>query len=371
MAENQKKQTILVVDDTPDNIDILISILQSEFKVIVATSGKQALNIVKNKQRPDLILLDILMPEMDGYETCRHLKNDPSLKNLDVIFISAKDDLDSIITGYEAGGSDYLTKPVQPDELMQKVKLALHNKKLRVEIESEKNIAMETAMTAISSSGEQGIVLEFMRRSFTVKSIEQLASLIIESTANYQLKCSTQLRTTKQVFSHGLKEPVSPLEKELLFRIKDAGRLRKKGDYFVANFGNVTLLIKNMPKDDDKRGRLRDHLAILLEGAAARLDALELEEKLTTIINDSRKTLLKIEAMENEQKLKAIHIIDEVMDNLESSFLSYGLTESQEKELLNVVEKGAQQSLENFDQGLKLDQQIDTIIENLEKCTKR
>jgi len=143
MIEN--RQTILLVDDTETNIDILLELLGDEYDVMVALSGQGALEIVKD-DKIDLILLDIMMPEMDGYEVCQILKNDNSTKDIPVIFITAKTDEDSIEKAYEVGGVDYVTKPFKPRELIVRVKTHIKLKNL---IENLEYMASYDEMTGI------------------------------------------------------------------------------------------------------------------------------------------------------------------------------------------------------------------------------
>ncbi len=108
---------ILVVDDVPANLDVLIEILEEEgFRISVATSGERALRVV-SQTRPDLILLDVMMPGIDGYETCRMLKAHEKTAGIPVIFLTARDDPQAIRHGFEAGGADYVTKPFNKEEL--------------------------------------------------------------------------------------------------------------------------------------------------------------------------------------------------------------------------------------------------------------
>ena len=103
------KPLILIVDDTPHNIQVLGSILYNKgYNVSIATSGIGAIQSIKNKI-PDLILLDIQMPEMDGYEVCTHLKNCEETKNIPVIFLTALTETNNILKGFEVGGVDYIT----------------------------------------------------------------------------------------------------------------------------------------------------------------------------------------------------------------------------------------------------------------------
>ncbi len=116
-------KTILVVDDTITNLDILVELLDM-YDVMDATSGEDALEIVQ-EEKIDLILLDIMMPEMDGFEVCRQLKEDPATRDIPIIFITANTDENSIAQAYDIGGTDYVMKPFRPKELLSRVKKEL------------------------------------------------------------------------------------------------------------------------------------------------------------------------------------------------------------------------------------------------------
>lgn len=127
-----KNHTILVVDDTPANIDILVELLGA-YDVVVSLNGKDALSIAR--ERPvDLVLLDIMMPGMDGFRVCEALKSDPKTAQVPVVFITAKADEESIEHAYDAGGADYVTKPFKPREVLARVRFQIeraeHIKKL-------------------------------------------------------------------------------------------------------------------------------------------------------------------------------------------------------------------------------------------------
>ncbi|MBK3332423.1 diguanylate cyclase [Persephonella atlantica] len=115
-----KKKTILVVDDNAENLDILAELLE-EYDVIDTTDGYEALEIL-NEEKVDLILLDVMMPEIDGFELCKKIKDNPQTQDIPIMFITALTDEDSIVKSYEIGGSDYITKPFKKKELLAKVK---------------------------------------------------------------------------------------------------------------------------------------------------------------------------------------------------------------------------------------------------------
>ena len=103
------KATILVVDDTPDNLTLMSSLLKNDYKVKVANSGEKALRIAQSEPPPDLVLLDIMMPGMDGYQVLEALKHDPTTHNIPVIFLTAKSEIEDEKRGLELGAVDYLS----------------------------------------------------------------------------------------------------------------------------------------------------------------------------------------------------------------------------------------------------------------------
>lgn len=126
---DQTKQVILLVDDVPKNLQILGNALKSDdLTVAFATNGKKALEYVQKKQ-PDLILLDIMMPDMDGYEVCKRIKEDTQTMHIPIIFITAMSDADDEYRGFELGGADYITKPFNPRLVRARVESQLRLKR--------------------------------------------------------------------------------------------------------------------------------------------------------------------------------------------------------------------------------------------------
>jgi len=129
---------ILVVDDTPANIQVLSSTLKSKgYQISVATNGKLALETL-TRARPDLILLDVMMPELDGIETCRLLKASSEWRDIPVIFLTAKTEVEDIVKGFELGAVDYVAKPFNAHELLARVTTHLTLDQLRRTL-AEKN----------------------------------------------------------------------------------------------------------------------------------------------------------------------------------------------------------------------------------------
>ncbi len=149
-SDEGKKINILVVDDTPENLTVLRHILTEHGYVVrPALSGDVALSAIA-MEPPDLILLDIMMPGMDGYEVCRKLKSDESTSQIPIIFISALDETGDKVRAFRAGAVDYITKPFQPEEVLARVDTHITLSKLQRDLE-EKNDLLQKALDEVKT----------------------------------------------------------------------------------------------------------------------------------------------------------------------------------------------------------------------------
>jgi phosphoserine phosphatase RsbU/P len=144
------KPRILVVDDTPANIKILADLLRKDYLLSVATNGADALEIAGSEDRPDLVLLDIMMPEMDGYDVCRRLKADPRTHDVPVIFVTAMSEVDDETRGFALGAVDYITKPIQPAIVRARVAAHLELATARQTLSAQNLVLRESLAMAAS-----------------------------------------------------------------------------------------------------------------------------------------------------------------------------------------------------------------------------
>ncbi len=146
MHKDEHTQTLLVVDDAPENIDLLLAILQPYYHVKLANGGEKALKIIRSDQPPDLVLLDVVMPGLDGYEVCRRIKSAPETQHIPVVFVTAMDEQKDEEFGLNLGAVDYVTKPFSAPIVLARIRthLALHDRSR----ELERQIAMRTQANA-------------------------------------------------------------------------------------------------------------------------------------------------------------------------------------------------------------------------------
>lgn len=175
MLAGEKKPKVLIVDDTPENIQVLMGTLKDQYAIVAAINGEKALKMAVAEPRPDLILLDIMMPGMDGFEVCGRLKSDPETRDIPVIFLSALDDTANKVKGFATGAVDYISKPFQPEEVHVRVnthvtmsrlkrRLAEKNEELRAYSEGlEERVKERTAeLASLNNIYERFVPREFI-----------------------------------------------------------------------------------------------------------------------------------------------------------------------------------------------------------------
>lgn len=137
------RATLLVVDDTPQNLSLMSNLLRDDYRVLVANSGERALNLATGEIRPDLILLDVMLPELDGFEVCRRLKADASTRDIPVIFLTARSETEDEQLGFDVGAVDYITKPISPPIVVARVRTHLLLKQAR-DLLRDQNVWLES-----------------------------------------------------------------------------------------------------------------------------------------------------------------------------------------------------------------------------------
>lgn len=159
--------TILIVDDAPENLEVLSSVLEGDYKVKAATNGERALKIATSDSPPDLILLDVVMPVMDGFEVCRRLKDHPTARAIPIIFVTGLTDAADEERGLALGGADYIAKPVSPPIVKARVRtqLALYSytRELQRMVETRTEELMQSRVASERMAGELGAALRIQK----------------------------------------------------------------------------------------------------------------------------------------------------------------------------------------------------------------
>lgn len=294
-------------------------------------------------QAPDVILLDVEMSGMDGITTCKELRAQGWQGH--AIFISSHDDMETRLHAYDAGGNDFIVKPFNSEELLQKVRIAEKTLSQRSGLEEQVQRATHTAFSAMSSMGELGAVIQFLRVSFACETPEQLIAALIEAMNHYGLQALVEVRLAELETHASCQGTCSELEKSILTHARTMGHVFQFHSRMVINYPMVTLVVSNLPLEDpDFVGRLRDHLAILGEGANARVQSLLSErqrrrqsQSVGEAVAELTDLLNQLEKQETVQRLNVLEVMERYLVSLEQSFVHLELSQKQEESLAQMA----------------------------------
>jgi len=366
-----KKASILCVDDEPVNLVILEELLQSDYALNSVNSGEGCLQQV-GIRRPDLILLDVNMPEMDGLETCERLKADTDTAQIPVIFVSALATQEELMAGYEAGGDDYITKPFSEEILQKKVQLLLASQLRKRELEKISDQAVQALKRNLTNSEKLEMVVGFLHRCQHVSDLDELADNVFDCLREFDLDGSLLVEADDENrvwFSDGIDRP---MEGQILESLRGQDRVLSFGTRVAVNSDNATLLVRNLPSDPEEIERLRQQLVIMIEGLDTRLQAIQAQmqvdsrrEVLTRILEASREKLGGIEKRHQRQALVANEIMKALGNKLERSLLGVDLTRQQEKAMLEIVDSSASRIKSLYDEDREFNDEFEAIIDDL------
>ena len=353
--------TLFVVDDAASSRLILESAFATEYRVEFFSNAEDCLARLDGEAAgqaplspdpgrapasPNLFLLDVDLPGMDGFTLCRNIKARDAFKCVPVIFISGLDDAESQLEGYDAGGLDYITKPLNLVQIRRKVRAARHVQTTHESLNAQ--LADSEALTSLvlSNLDEYAVLVRFLRAVSATASPRQLADALLELLRAYHLHAAVQIRLPKLTLTVGEQGDNSPLEVAVIDHIRDIDRIVEFGRHSAYNFAHVTLLVNNMPRADAELcGRLRDHLAIAAEAADARLQALRLGDENTQARGQLGELLAAftaaLDGFRDKAKVARYQsslLAHDLVTELTTAFTFLGMSEAQERRILDIVQ---------------------------------
>ncbi len=366
---------ILAIDDDKFIQKVIIKSLQSEILTVrTASDGESGIEEAV-RQLPDIILLDVEMPGINGYEVCERLRNLAPTKEVPIVFLSSHSSLRERMQGYEVGGDDYLVKPFEKENLLARVNILVKYHNERQELRAQYELANKSALTALTGSSELGLAIRFMEKSLAYTNINDLAQGLFESTDQFNLDCCIMITDNHHQHRWYSSEStaISPLEKELLEMSDKDSRFLDFGTRTIVNFPRVSLLVKNMPLEDMERyGRIKDLLPILLSAVNSKINALETQESLTLqsehLIGSFkmiRSSLYQLgSTLVNNRETSAV-TMNKLVQDLNYDFLKMGLEEDQESYLLTRIDTAIEEASIEMDAGKEIRQSLTLILHNL------
>lgn len=372
---------ILIVDDEMPNQVLLEDILSSKYEVRTASNGQEALNQAEDF-RPDLVLLDVTMPVMDGYETCRRLKDIEQVKDSPVIFVSGKTESEEILKGYEVGADDYVVKPFNEDELLVKIDHNLNLKQQRQELNKQVHSTHSVAFQAMNDASAYGAVAGFSLDILKCDNPNDLAQCLFDTLGQWGLHSTIQIRTPMQTKTLSNEGACNPLEEQVIDKVKNRERIFDFGARTIITYPHCSMLIKNMPLDDETRyGSYKDYLARICEGLEGRILAILTDAalkkrtgQLSQVFGSVLDTFRSIQERNYKIRTQSAGIVEDMMENLRLAVVEVasgeGLIEQDEENILNVGKTCLNETVNLFNRNLKFEEYCTQVIDEFEVIMK-
>jgi DNA-binding response OmpR family regulator len=352
--------------------------LAKEYTYIPVQDPTKALEVLAT-EKPDLILLDVNMPEIDGYELCRKLRLIDSMKDIPVVFLTCRTTLEDRLLGFESGGTAYVTKPFDITELKHIIKTQIDFYQKYKLSQALADDAKNLTWTLMQNNGEVGQVIQYARDLSNTGSSTELIDHTCSALQSFGLDSAVSLRLISgDVYMRNQSTPASPIEQELLELSHSAKRINYSGKVYIFSGKRCSFLIKNMPvENEDYTGRLKDHLAIMLEFCDSCVELINYriaeKSRQQRSASDVQSAILSefdniIEQFESLNK-KAKSTIESLAQNIEGSFMFLGLYEEQEQQLTEYIEQAQADIARYLDEGLTLQESMNRLALHVSKLS--
>jgi CheY-like chemotaxis protein len=373
---------LLIIDDDDMTLEMLAAALQDTHEVTTARHGQAGLELAAG-QTFDLILLDVSMPDMDGYAVCEALKRSAGTADVPVIFLSARVNLEERLRGYQAGACDYLTKPFDVAELQTKIELAVNAQARNHALNAQIDEAMNTVLSTANMYGEIGVVLELQRALAECRTYSDIANAFFVALDKSGFDGCLRVTGNQGVLSRTARANCSALENSLLDHIAASGgpSIQAIGEHTFFRYSPVLMLIRQLPvspsferfsaDDIDRFARARDNIALMAEGILSRLHALDIEGEKSTfeqtqkLVAVTREALLDISAQQHANRLQLSEILQRMNSEIEMSFINLGLSETQEDQLSETLRRHVGEALGVFDHSDEIETHLNKLIDKL------
>lgn len=348
--------TIFVVDDDLDSRELIELMLGQFYEVETFASAQACLDRLP-AQVPDFFLLDVSMPGMDGFSLCRILREDATTSHVPVIFASGLVDLDSHLAGYDAGGDDFVVKPLNFPELKQKMDVLLRLREQASSLRQQIDDSELLTSLILSNLDEYAVLVKFLRSLNGCEQYADIARALVEMLNAFHLDGVVQFRLDAFELTINKEGEVRPIEASIINQIRDMGTVVTYKARSAYNFEHISLMVYNMPlADSDLCGRLRDHLAIAVETANSRVAAIAAHLENSRTKGEIALLLREVgdAAQQLTQRYGKAHVegsqrMQEMLLALDGEFATLGMREFQEESIKGAVRRMAEQLVELFD----------------------
>ncbi|QEP44735.1 response regulator [Ectothiorhodospiraceae bacterium BW-2] len=348
------KPILLIADDDELITDLVVDIFD-EFQTLVVNNGEAAIQAF-NQRSPDLVLLDVNMPTIDGYEVCQQIKRSDAGARTPVLFLSGKKSGEDIFRGYDVGAAAYITKPFLVEDLYNKVKHELTLAKQRLEVEDSLQLTTSALMTLQNDNAKVYSICRFLQKAFSCSDVKTLCENLFVVTRGFGTRATLYIHTDQNHLFLSDNAINHEISNSVLQMLQDEDRIYRFGhDRAVFNWGCASLLVDKLQSDVD-------NLAMLMDGFEAGMRAIEGVEAFHRVID-------KYRAQNHQLNLSVAKIFEDLVEQTHQELANLGataiLTVEQEDQLSAIADSHLAEVDTLFRQSLGMDEELSRVIETM------
>ena len=335
----------VVIEDDKISQKYIQRALGGVVDVHVASDGASGMALIA-KEHPQLIVLDIELPDTNGYDLCEKLRQDPEYTYTPILFISGRTNIEERIKGYNVGGDDYIPKPFESDELVAKIKAMLRHHEYKQNLENQFQQAQSTAFDSMTGASELGLIVQFIEKTYGINNYDELAQSMFELLGRFGLNACLIFNSQGKTYFFSSEGDFKPIEQEIMERLREQGRFYDFDQRTQINYPVVSCLIKNMPIDNEiSYGRYKDAIPPILACANQKVLQLEMELLLqehtmtfSQSFDDIHKSLDDLAERMKAGQEDGARLLQDLLLNLDEALPTLGLDQDQESYLINSIE---------------------------------
>lgn len=366
----QKK--VLIVDDDPAINALLMNALSDKFDAVSLGTGKSAIEYCSSHQ-PDAILLDVNLGDLDGRVVCHELKQKMGDDAPPVIFISGDSSDETILSCFDQGGDDFISKPFSSEQVKQKVTSLFKYDTLFRNLKSHSEELSDLVSSTMTQASSYGAVLQAVKNLNHCNTESEIANCIFQYLATEGLTAAVYFKNGEQSLCFDQKSKIcSPIVKEVFELTHNKTRLYKLKNRLVVSDKHVSVLIKNPPaEDDEKYGVFIDIVAVLIEALEARYMSYLREQELTQLHGELTGVIFDLHTSVEDVRAKKQQLIDDIVLRIGLSFHQLDLSEDQEDFFAKMLEDTVMTHDDNNNVIMDLQNRLQVLVEEINELVKK
>lgn len=366
--EAASRLRVLIVEDDEQYQNLLLESLGEQYQTLIASSLVEAESLLET-ETPDIMLVDVELPDGSGIEFCKTLNESKRLVDTSVLFISGLQEMQVKMDAYQVGAIDFIAKPFSIIEFIAKIKQVANFQLRRSELIDNKREAHDMAMQSLKDASHYGDIVQFFKNLMVCRDEQDIARELFSIMDKQGLHSCVEFRGTRSTTHLDQVNGVcSPMQINVFELLRDKGRLYEFGPRLIVNDRHVSYLVTNLPEDDQELGKVRDYVAVIIEGMEARYRDILRQRVINTVSQQLQIVAQKLMTLVESNEKDKVSVIEKCSFDLQMSFHVLDLTDEQEKHITGIIDRMMGSRDESEQQTSLISEEVNEILTSMSRA---